>query len=128
MTNKEIALGWLDKAKRFLAVAKRSLEDGLYDMACFNSQQAAEMALKAVLIMRAGYKPLTHSITELLEAISEIENVPSEVSNCSGIEEHYVQARYPNARMREYSFDEAQVSVRCGEVIVGYAERILKKA
>ncbi len=85
------------------------------------------MALKAVLIMKAGYKPLTHSITELIEAISEIENVPSEVLNCSEIEEHYIQARYPNARVKKYSFDEAQASVRCGEVIVNFAEGILKK-
>ncbi len=127
MSTKEIALGWLDKAKRFLTAAKRSLDESLYDMACFNSQQAADMALKAVLIMKSGYKPLTHSITELLEAISEIEEVPSDISDCSGIEEHYIQARYPNARVKEYSFDEAQDSVKCGEAIVRFAEGILEE-
>jgi len=121
-----IALSWLRKARRFAEVAKRELEEGYYDIAAFSAQQAAEMALKAVLIGKTGYKPLTHSITELLEAISEIAEVPEEVSGCSGIEEHHVQARYPDARVREYTREEAEGAVRCAEVILRYAKELLE--
>ena len=77
--------------------------------------------------MKARYKRITHSIADLLEAISEIEEVPSDISDCSGIEEHYIQARYPNARVKEYSFDDARDSVKCGEAIVRFAEGILEE-
>ena len=67
--------------------------------------------MKADLIVKSWYKPLTYSITELSEAISEVEEVPSDISDCSGIEERYIQARYPNARVKEYYFDETRDSV-----------------
>jgi len=85
-----------------LEVAKRDLNDGYYDFAALNSQQAAEFALKALLIKKTGYKPYTHSISELLDALSEIVDVPAKVRECEGLEEHYVQAGYPDARLRDY--------------------------
>ncbi|MDK2465071.1 MAG: HEPN domain-containing protein [Candidatus Korarchaeota archaeon] len=123
---RSLALSWLRKAKRFIEVAKRDLDGGYYDISAFNAQQAAEMSLKAVLIAKTGYKPLTHSITELLDALSELLDVPDHIRSCSHIEEHYIQARYPDARLREYTREEAERAVRCGEAIVRYAEGLLE--
>lgn len=123
----KLYLKWYAKAKRFLEVAKRDLEDGYYDFAAFNSQQAAEFALKALLIRRTGYRPYTHSIAELLNATSEVLEVSQEVRECESIEEHYLQARYPEARLRDYSREEAESAVECAEVILGYVERLLEE-
>ncbi|MEM4582090.1 MAG: HEPN domain-containing protein [Candidatus Korarchaeum sp.] len=120
-------LKWYTKARRFLEVAKRELEEGYYDFAAFNSQQAVEFALKAILIRRTGYRPYTHSITELLDALSEISEVPDDVRGCEGIEEHYLKARYPEARLREYSREEAEDAIRCAEVILRYVEGLLEE-
>ncbi len=118
---------WMEKAKRFLQVAKRDLDDGYYDFAALNSQQAAEFALKALLIKKTGFKPYTHSISELLDALSEVLDVPDTLRECEGLEEHYVQARYPDARLRDYRREEAEKAVDCAEVIVSYAEGILEE-
>ncbi len=55
---------------------ERITSDEYYDFAALNSQQAAEFALKALLIKRTGFKPYTHSISELLDALSEMLDVP----------------------------------------------------
>jgi len=123
---RSVALSWLRKARRFAEVARRDLKEGYYDISAFNAQQAAEMALKAILIAKTGYKPLTHSITELVDALSELVEVPEEIKNCSYIEEHYIQARYPDARLRDYTREEAERAVRCGEAILRYAEGLLE--
>jgi len=118
---------WMDKARRFLAVAKRDLNDGYYDFAALNSQQAAEFALKALLIKKTGFKPYTHSISELLDALSEVVEIPAQVRACEDLEEHYVQARYPDARLRDYRREEAEKAVTCAEVIVSYVEGVLEE-
>ncbi len=123
---REVALSWLDKARRFADSARLEAENGHHDISAFDSQQAAEMALKAVLIAKTGYKPMTHSLTELLEAISELMDVPDEIRECAWLEEHYVQAGYPDARPRDYSRGEAEAAARCGEVVLRYAEGVLE--
>ena len=120
-------LKWIEKARRFLEAAKRDLEDGYYDFAALNSQQAAELALKALLIKKTGYKPYTHSISDLLDAVSEFAEVPEEVRDCESIEEHYIQARYPDARLKDYREEEAESAVKCAEVMLSYVEGLLEK-
>ena len=123
----EMHIRWLEKAMKFLDRARRDLMDGYYDFSALNSQQAAEFALKALLIAKTGYKPLTHSITELLRALSEIVDVQEELLGCGKIEEHYIQARYPDARMSEYTREEAEEALRCAEVILSYVKGILEE-
>ena len=118
---------WISKAKRFLEVAKRDLKDGYYDFAALNSQQAAELALKAILIKKTGFRPYTHSITDLLDSIPEFAEVPDEVRDCESIEEHYVQARCPDARLNDYRLEEAETAVRYAEVIIDFVERLLEE-
>lgn len=56
---------WLLRAKRFLLSAEHNLESGLYDIACFDSYQAAELAFKALHIKVYGTRPYTHDLTLL---------------------------------------------------------------
>ena len=109
-------------------MAQNHIREGYFDFACLNAQQAAEFSLKALLITKTGYKPLTHSITELLDAVSEIQRVPDEVYECRRIEEHYIQARYPDARMNEYTREEAEEVVKCAEVILSFVEGFFEEA
>lgn len=59
---------WLRHARSDLAIAAgpRS-EDVLTETLCFHAQQAAEKAIKAVLVSRQFPFPRTHSIERLLD-------------------------------------------------------------
>jgi HEPN domain-containing protein len=57
---------WLRLADEDLAMARLALDRGIYRQTCFHAQQAAEKALKALLLVRRGTYPRTHSLEDLL--------------------------------------------------------------
>ncbi len=59
------------RGKSFLELAKYSLSRGFYELAVFNSHQAAELFTKGVLLKVVGTYPRTHDLLELLEWLSE---------------------------------------------------------
>ena len=62
---------------------------------------------------------MTHSVSQLLELLAKTLNkpVPEEVMRCAEIlEEHYVQARYPDAWLNEY---------RRWEAVWGYVREVV---
>ncbi len=121
---------WMAKAGRFEEEARDNLRSGRYDLACFSAQQASELRLKGLLITITGAKPYTHLLTELAEALQAAGiDVPEEVKRCCiSLEEHYLQARYPDARMNEYRRDEAEEALKCMEVIGRFVEEVLRRA
>ncbi|AAL80882.1 hypothetical protein PF0758 [Pyrococcus furiosus DSM 3638] len=67
---------WIKEAKRTLESAYSDLKEGYYEWASFKSQQAAELAVKAVL-RGLGLAPVGHSITRLLRELKGMGfNVP----------------------------------------------------
>lgn len=112
-------LRWLDKSREHLRLAKLALENGIYSLSCFHSQQAAEQALEGLLVAFAGVHLLTHSIVKLAEEASTLKDLslPSK-DGLEELEDHYLQARYPNARISGYSLGEAERAYRAAEEIV----------
>lgn len=124
--SKEHIKRWLTKAHENLRVAESATREGFYSAACFHSQQAAELALKGLILHKLGIQPLTHSLTELAERVSEVEqlSLPS-LEDLRWLQDHYLQARYPNARLSEYSRDEAERALRIAKkVLEEVAERV----
>lgn len=76
-----LARRWLSKARTDLALATVILEQGP-DMdpwiGCFHAQQAAEKALKAVLVARGMEPPYTHDLGALAAVMPE--DLPLDVS------------------------------------------------
>ena len=69
MSRNEVACRWLEKAEKDLRVARKILDEP--DYSAFHSQQAAEKALKALLIALGKRPPRTHNIGLLLDEIKE---------------------------------------------------------
>jgi HEPN domain-containing protein len=87
---------WWDQADRDLAHAHHALEDQDYEWASFAGQQAAEKALKAV-VMAAGGEPWGHLTTGLAEALPQSAAVSESVLDAARrLDKHYIPARYPN--------------------------------
>ena len=119
---------WLDKAREHLKMAKLALDGGIYSLSCFHSQQAAEQALKGVLIGVGGVHLLTHSLVKLAEEVKVLKevNLPPPDS-LEELEDHYLQARYPNARISRYDRGEAERAYRTAEEVVDECSKIFEE-
>ena len=89
---------WLREAKDDLETARYLLEGGRYSKACFHAHQAAEKAVKALLIRRCGRYEEIHSVAGLLAIAREHIHVTEELMlKGNRLDRHYIPTRYPNA-------------------------------
>ena len=87
---------WWEQASRDVTHARHALADGDYEWAAFAAQQAAEKAIKAVII-GAGGEPWGHLTTGLAEALPGPMSAPAEILDAARrLDKHYIPARYPN--------------------------------
>jgi HEPN domain-containing protein len=87
---------WWEQSARDLAHARHALDDADYEWAAFAAQQAAEKALKA-LIMALGGEPWGHLTTALTEALPSGAGAPATILDAGRrLDKHYIPARYPN--------------------------------
>ncbi|HIQ00218.1 TPA: HEPN domain-containing protein [Candidatus Bipolaricaulota bacterium] len=89
---------WFGQAEHTLASARRDAEGSDYSWACFKAEQAAQLALKALLIGQ-GVAAFGHSTRELVEKVRGLGlEVPHQVEAAArGLERHYIPSRYPDA-------------------------------
>jgi len=59
----------------FLNSAKGNITRRLYDVACFEAEQAAQLFLKAYILKFSGLVPRTHSIRILLGHLASVPKV-----------------------------------------------------
>jgi len=86
---------WLEQAERDLSRSEIDIQYGYWEWACFTAQQAAEKAVKA-LLMNRGYSVWGHAITPMLHALGDVE-VPDEfIKHAQLLDAHYIPTRYPN--------------------------------
>lgn len=89
---------WLTRARSNLAKAELGrTPDVLYEDLCFDAQQAAEKALKGVLVFLGVDAPRTHSIVYLLRLIEESgkARVPEGLRASAVLTDYAVSTRYP---------------------------------
>jgi HEPN domain-containing protein len=120
---------WLNRAKSNLAQSKIGAgnPDIYLEDLCFNAQQAAEKALKAVLIHREVFFPRTHSIAVLLSLVEQaLSIIPSRVKNSSILSDYAVEIRYPGVS-ESVSQAEYEEAVNLAEQVVIWAQEIINK-
>ena len=87
---------WLRRAESNLVQAGIRATDVCLEDLCFQAQQAAEKALKAVLLSRERRFPHTHDLATLLHLIeTNGETVPTEVRRVVRLTDYAVETRYP---------------------------------
>ncbi len=90
-------LDWFEQAKIDFEKAKKDFESGYYEWCCFTSQQSGEKAVKA-LIMKLGYTPWGHSITNLLKLLRDKIKIPEDIiEGAQLLDSYYIPTRYPNS-------------------------------
>jgi len=95
MTKDDFSI-WLARAESNLHIARQSRGEGVFlEDLCFEAQQAAEKALKALLIYQSGEYPKVHSFTLLLARLGQFVTVPDLVREAVELADYAVQTRYP---------------------------------
>lgn len=116
----------LKRARSNLARAKLpKLEEALWEDYCFDAQQAAEKALKALLLFNKIPFRFVHDIAELLTLLEQNGfELPEEIRAGAELSEYAVEARYPSPMepVTEQEYDEA---IATSEQIVSWVTQNL---
>ena len=98
MSDEALVREWLRRAESNLAQARvgHGKDDILLVDLCFQAQQAAEKALKALCICQGIDFPRTHSIGQLLTLLAAKGcEPPPELNDVDALSEYAVTTRYP---------------------------------
>jgi HEPN domain-containing protein len=90
---------WLKRAKSNLGLAKRNwmFDEIFLEDLCHNCHEAAEKALKGLLIFFDEIPPRTHNILALAQEISKYIPVPEQITDIGNILNPYaIEAKYPD--------------------------------
>lgn len=91
------AARWLSQGERDLDAARYLRDGGRHNLACYQAQQAAEKALKAVLYAQGEESVLGHSAVVLVVAAGESEPDLRTVADAARrLDRFYIPTRYPN--------------------------------
>ena len=116
---------WLNRARSNLALAKK-LSPGVYlEDLCFEAQQAAEKAIKAMLIRRGVDFPYVHDLTRLSSLLEkEGDAIPAAVRRAGKLTPYALTARYPGVA-RPVVEREYREAVEIAEAVVRWAGECL---
>lgn len=119
---------WLRQAERNLLSARVNMREGLYEESCYESHQAAEKAIKALLNYfrkeRRG-----HSILFILSEAGL--QVPEEIMVCATLlDKHYIPSRYPDVYEEGspadyYTVKDASECISCAEKMLRWVVSVV---
>ena len=114
---------WLSRAKSNLALAKQPKSKEIYwEDLCFETQQAVEKALKAILLFKGIKFRFVHDIAELLTLLEQNGiNLPEEIRAAAILTDYSVEARYPGP-FEPVTEDEFKEALRIAEAVVAWVE------
>jgi len=127
MAKEENYLKWVKRAESNLKLAKIGNKKGIvYEDLCFEAQQSAEKALKALLIFFEDKFPKVHSFTVLLERLERYVKIPKEIKEVLDLSDYAVQTRYPGAyypiRKKEY-----QRALQISQKVLTWVKLVIKE-
>jgi HEPN domain-containing protein len=115
---------WLDFAEYDLKSAQWQLKGKLYTIACYASQQAAEKALKALLIATVQTFPKVHSLDRLLSEIKQANVSVKEINNAAiELDKYYITSRYPGQYGGPeglYTKEDTKIAIQSAEKIIAF--------
>jgi HEPN domain-containing protein len=118
---------WLRHARSNISRCRhgRQLPDVLFEDLCFDAQQAAEKAVKAVLVLRRRRFPKTHDLAELLDLVAATGiAVPPEVLEAKRLTPYAVGGRYPGVS-EDASEQDHREALETAERALAWAERLI---
>lgn len=122
---------WLKQSHSDLDAAEDSAGSSHFEWACFQAQQAAEKALKALIISKGG-ESRVHSINFLLSNLPENIKVSEQIYNTAKeLDKHYIPTRYPDSFSTGipkdfFTSDDARRAIANAKKIIGFVEENIR--
>ena len=119
---------WLEHARKDLAVARLAYESDLdfAESVCFHAQQAAEKAVKAVLLERNVDFPYTHDLEKLVGEVTKRGiDVPPDVARADALTRYAVKTRYPHTE-HEITDEDVTDALQIAEATVAWASGLVR--
>ena len=114
---------WLNRARSSLVIAKNRVPEAYLEDLCFQAQQAAEKAIKALMIMRGIDFPYVHDVAHLLSLLKEAgEAIPDGVGRARKLTRFATTTRYP-APGRAVTEQQYAEAIEAAEAVVRWIER-----
>ena len=119
---------WLVRAKSNLAVAMgEKTEEIFWEDLCFNAQQAAEKAIKAVFQHKGILFRYVHDLEELITALEKNGvTIPATVKDAEALTQYALETRYPG-ESESVDEEEYQRALELAEAVVRWAEERLSE-
>ncbi len=117
---------WIKRAKSNLAIARQPATEDIYlEDLCFETQQAAEKALKAALLSKNIPFRFVHDLSELLTLLDQHGlSLPEDIKAAATLTDYSVEARYPGP-FEPVTEDEYREALRIAETVVAWAESLI---
>jgi len=118
---------WLNRARSNLVRAGTKLPEVYLEDLCFDAQQAAEKAIKALLIHLDVRFPYTHDLTELLAHVERAgQHIPAGVRQAGALSDYAVESRYPGLA-EPVTEEEYKEAVTIAKEVVRWVESLLNE-
>ena len=116
---------WLNRAYSNLAIAKSEVAGAYLEDLCFDAQQAAEKAVKALLIRTHVEFPYIHDMAQLLTLLEKAgQEIPKGVREAEELTRFAILARYPGLAP-PVKLEEYQQAIELAEKVVRWAEGLI---
>jgi HEPN domain-containing protein len=113
---------WIERAKSSLELAQAKIIQHIYyEDLCYQSQQAAEKALKGLLIYYGVEPDFTHNIEILLNKLKAFTDIPENIKEAVRLTIYAVQTRYPG-EYDEITKEEYEKSVKMAKDCLTWIE------
>ena len=112
---------WINRARSNLMIAQQQVTGAYLEDLCFQAQQAAEKAIKAVMIAYGIQYPHIHDLGQLLYLLEGPElTIPEEIRLAGDLTPFAVTTRYPGVA-DEVTHEEYASAIEIAEAVVRWA-------
>ena len=113
---------WLRRARSNLTLARNRVPDVELEDLCFEAQQAAEKAIKGVLIALGIEFPYVHDVSQLLSLLEGAgHTIPESVWEAEALTLYAVVTRYPGT-VRRVTEQDHQTAIALARGVLQWAE------
>lgn len=121
---------WLEFAEYDLKTAKWNLEGNLFTSTCYCAQQAAEKALKALILTKGHIIPKVHSLDRLISELHKLQVETADIKKPTlRLDAFYISTRYPGeygGPSGLYNKKDAKNALKSAEEIIVFVKGEIK--
>lgn len=118
---------WLEFADYDLKTAKWNFDGKIFTSACYASQQAAEKALKALILSKGKVAPKVHSLDRLISELKQLKTGIDKIEeDAKNLDKYYISTRYPGqygGPSGLYDEDDAATAISSAENILDFIQK-----